>query len=136
MKLVNFPPKPAFLPGSFYLNEWDYPFSYPNWKSSVTPFLPISLQSQSPVSSAPHSLLNLSAICISAVVATPGSENPHPWPDKHQFLPRPLFPVLSLLPFLPTHFLIYKSGYATFQLNSLIWLLVEVRMKSIFLLGQ
>lgn len=66
----------------------------------------------------------------------PGSENPHPWPDKHQFLPSPLFPVLSLFPFLPTHYLIYKSSYATFQLNSLIWLLVDVRIKSIFLLGQ
>lgn len=46
MELVNFSPKPAFFPGSLYLSEWDSPFSYPNWKSFVTPFLLISRQTE------------------------------------------------------------------------------------------
>lgn len=135
--------------------QWNWLTSHPNQLFSQGPFISVNeitpsviqtgnhlwlLSSpspckQNPVSSAPPLLLNLSAICISSV-ATPGSENPHPWPDIHQFLPGRLFPVLSLLPFLPTHFLIYKSGYTTVQLNSLKWLLVAVRIKSIFLLGQ
>lgn len=123
-----------FSQGPLYLSEWDNPFSYPNWKSFVTPFLPISLPTE------PYQFCSTFAL---ELVCHLHLRSGHAWfrePSSlawiHQFLPNPLFPVLSLLPSLPTYFLIYKPGYTSVQLNSLKWLLAAVRMQAIFLLGQ